>query len=101
MRVGGDLTIVRAWRPIPGRAGAIGAWVSTQCLTNSSWDIPGFRCSSEALLITKGPGPVPQAIFNAEADAASPAKPIRLRRRVSGVTLLFEDMRRPPYADRS
>src|ERR1051326_4223244 len=81
---------------MPGQARAIGAWISTQCLTNSSCDIPRFRWRSEALLIKKGPGWAPQAIFKAEADAASPAKPITVRRRVVGVTSLFEDMRRSP-----
>ncbi len=47
-------------------------------------------------MIVKGPGPAPQAIFADEADAANPAKPISVRRRVAEVTLLFEDMRRSP-----
>src|SRR6266699_7292923 len=84
---------------MPGQARAMGAWTSTQCLTNSSWEIPGFRASSEALLIIELPRGAPesgsalQAIFAAEANAASPVKPIRVRRRVAEVTLLFEDMR--------
>jgi hypothetical protein len=81
---------------MPGQARAIGAWTSAQCLTNASWDIPGFRASSEALLIIKPPrgatdsGSALLAIFAVEADAASPAKRIRVRRRVEGVTLFFE-----------
>src|SRR5580700_3619882 len=84
---------------MPGQARAIGAWTSTQCLTNSSWEIPGFRASSEALLIIKlersapDSGSALQAIFVANADAASPAKPVRFRRRETEVTLFFEDIR--------
>jgi hypothetical protein len=68
-------------------------------LTNSSWEIPGFRASSEALLIIELPRGAPdsgsalQAIFAAEATAASPVKPIRVRRRAAEVALLFVDMR--------
>src|SRR5882672_12378991 len=88
---------------MPGQARAIGAWTSDQCLTNSSCEIPGFRASSEARLIIEPPCGAAesalQAIFAAEADAASPAKPIRVRRRDVRVTLLFEDMRRSPKGE--
>src|SRR3977135_3573553 len=75
---------------MPGQARAMGAWISTQCLTNSSWDIPGFRASSEALLIVRAP----DLVSAPKADTASPAKPIMVWRRLARVTLFFEDMRR-------
>src|ERR1700729_2914803 len=36
---------------MPGTAWASGAWVSTQCRTNSSWVSSGRRVSSEMLFI--------------------------------------------------
>src|ERR1700676_3194225 len=96
LRVEEDFIIVSVYRPMPGQARAIGAWISTQCLTNSSWDIPGFRASSEALLIVIPPFEAPDLVSAPKADAANPAKPTMVRRRVAEVTLFFEDMIRSP-----
>src|SRR5215470_6029097 len=68
----------------------------TQCLTNSSCDIPRFRWSNEALLIAKASGCVAATAFDAAAEAAIPAKPIRIRRRLAEVTRIFEGMRLSP-----
>src|SRR3954468_5178450 len=78
---------------MPGQARAIGAWISTQCLTNSSCVIPGLRASREALLIVKPP----ELESAAQALAAIPPKPIRVLRRVAVVTLRFEDIIAPVY----
>src|SRR5713226_5712743 len=81
---------------MPGHAYASGAWISTQCLTNSSWEIPGLRDNNEALLIIEpDAGLALRATSPADANAVTPAKPMMVRRRVAGVTLLSVDIRSP------